>query len=161
MSVSAETAKIVPRDRDGNPAADGTIGLVSISMSNATQEFSLFKQLADRDPQKSPRVAVVDCAQGGQAMAQWVDPNGRAWVEADQRLAAAGVSPKQVQVAWVKLANVRPTGDLPEHGAKLLVCAYGCLQRCIPLRDADTVTYCGLVVLTDLINATDRFIALN
>ena len=26
---------------------------------------------------------------------------------------------------------------------------------------ADTVTYCGLVVLTDLINGTDRFIALN
>ncbi len=31
----------------------------------------------------------------------------------------------------------------------------------VPLEDADTVTYCGLVVLTDLINGTDRFIALN
>jgi len=50
---------------------------------------------------------------------------------------------------------------LPERGAKLFVCAYGCQKRRIPLRDADTVTYCGLVVLTDLINATDRFIALN
>ena len=50
---------------------------------------------------------------------------------------------------------------LPARGAKLFVCAYGCQKRRIPLRDADTVTYCGLVVLTDLINATDRFIALN
>ena len=50
---------------------------------------------------------------------------------------------------------------LPERGAKLFVCAYGCQKRRIPLTDADTVTYCGLVVLTDLINATDRFIALN
>ena len=50
---------------------------------------------------------------------------------------------------------------LPERGAKLFVCAYGCQKRRIPLRDADSVTYCGLVVLTDLINATDRFIALN
>src|SRR5437660_497664 len=50
---------------------------------------------------------------------------------------------------------------LPERGAKLFVCAYGCQKRRIPLREADTVTYCGLVVLTDLINATDRFIALN
>jgi hypothetical protein len=41
------------------------------------------------------------------------------------------------------------------------VCAYGCQKRRIPLRDADTLTYCGLVVLTDLINGTDRFIALN
>ena len=31
----------------------------------------------------------------------------------------------------------------------------------MPLRDADRVTYCGLVVLTDLINGTDRFVALN
>jgi len=50
---------------------------------------------------------------------------------------------------------------LPARGAKLFVCAYGCQKRRIPLRDADTITYCGLVVLTDLINGTDRFIALN
>ena len=50
---------------------------------------------------------------------------------------------------------------LPERGAKLFVCAYGCQKRRIPLRDAEGVTYCGLVVLTDLINATERFVALN
>src|SRR5438034_1051887 len=50
---------------------------------------------------------------------------------------------------------------LPERGAKLFVCAYGCQKRGIPLRDSDRLTYCGLVVLTDLINGTDRFIALN
>jgi hypothetical protein len=118
-AAARETGKIRPVDADGKPAADGLIGLVSISMSNATQEFSLFKQLADRDPKKSPRVAVVDCAQGGQAMAQWVDPRGRPWTEADRRLEAAGVRPMQVQVVWVKLANVRPTGELADHGKKL------------------------------------------
>jgi sulfur relay (sulfurtransferase) complex TusBCD TusD component (DsrE family) len=50
---------------------------------------------------------------------------------------------------------------LPDRGARLFVCAYGCQKRRIPLRDSDSVTYCGLVVLTDLINGTDRFIALN
>ena len=50
---------------------------------------------------------------------------------------------------------------LSERGARLFVCAYGCQKRRSPLRDADTVTYCGLVVLTDLINGTDRFVALN
>jgi hypothetical protein len=113
------TARIQPLDADGKPNKDGTIALVSISMSNATQEFSLFKQIADRDEKKSPRVTVVDCAQGGQAMAQWVDPKGRAWTEADRRLEAAKVSPKQVQVVWVKLANVAPKGELTEHGKKL------------------------------------------
>jgi hypothetical protein len=114
-----ETTEIVPRDADGKPAPDGIIGLVSISMSNATQEFSRFKQIADDDPQKSLQVTIVDCAQGGQAMAQWVNPAAKAWVEADRRLAAAHVSPKQVQVAWIKLANVRPRGDLAAHGRPL------------------------------------------
>jgi sulfur relay (sulfurtransferase) complex TusBCD TusD component (DsrE family) len=50
---------------------------------------------------------------------------------------------------------------LPERGAKVFVCAYGCQKRGRPLTDGDRVTYCGLVVLTDLINGTDRFVALN
>ena len=50
---------------------------------------------------------------------------------------------------------------LSARGAKLFVCAYGCQKRRIPLKDTDRVTYCGLVVLTDLINGTDRFVALN
>ncbi len=114
-----QSAGIVPLDAEGKPAKDGKIALVSISMSNATQEYSAFKRMADRDKRKSPRVAIVDCAQGGQAMAQWVNPNGRPWAEADRRLAAAKVSPKQVQVIWVKLANMRPTGELAHHGKKL------------------------------------------
>jgi sulfur relay (sulfurtransferase) complex TusBCD TusD component (DsrE family) len=51
--------------------------------------------------------------------------------------------------------------SLPARGVKLFVCAYGCQKRRIPLEDTGDVTYCGLVVLTDLINGTDRFIALN
>ncbi|MEK7700430.1 MAG: DsrE family protein [candidate division NC10 bacterium] len=50
---------------------------------------------------------------------------------------------------------------LAGRGARLFVCAYACQKRRIPLEDSDGVTYCGLVVLTDLINGTDRFIALN
>ena len=50
---------------------------------------------------------------------------------------------------------------LSDRGARLFVCAYGCQKRRLPLRDPERVTYCGLVVLTDLINGTDRFIALN
>ena len=50
---------------------------------------------------------------------------------------------------------------LAARGAKLFVCAFGCQRRRIPLRDDPSVTYCGLVVLTDILNATDRFVALN
>ena len=48
-AAEKETAKIVPLDAAGKPAKDGRIVLVSISMSNATQEFSMFKRIADAD----------------------------------------------------------------------------------------------------------------
>jgi hypothetical protein len=114
-----ELAKIAPLDAEGRPAKDGKVVLVSISMSNATQEFSRFKQVADKDERKSPLLTIVDCAQGGQAMAEWTAPDARTWTEADRRLAQAGVTGKQVQVAWIKLANKGPKGDLAEHGKKL------------------------------------------
>jgi len=114
-----QTGRIVPLDAGGKPSKGGIIGLVSVSMSNATMEFSLFKQMADQDAQKSSRVVIVDCAQGGQAMAEWVDPKARPWAEADRRLVQAKVSPKQVQVIWIELANKGPRGDLAEHGRKL------------------------------------------
>lgn len=49
--------------------------------------------------------------------------------------------------------------ELGRRGAKLFVCAYGCQRRRLPI--TDKATYCGLVVLTDLINGTERFVALN
>jgi hypothetical protein len=58
------------------------------------------------------------------------------------------------------LADPRVRG-LGTRGARLFACAYGCQKRRIPLDDTGGVTYCGLVVLTDLINGTDRFVALN
>jgi hypothetical protein len=118
-AAQSQLARIQPLDPAGKPAADGRIVLVSLSMSNATQEFSHFKQIADADPRKSPGLTIVDCAQGGQAMAEWAPPDGRPWAEAKQRLARAGVTPEQVQVAWVKLANKSPSGSLQEHGQKL------------------------------------------
>jgi hypothetical protein len=118
-AARAALAEIQPLDAAGKPDPAGKVGFISISMSNATQEFSAFKPLADADPAKSPTLQIVDCAQGGQAMAEWVDPQARPWQVTDQRLASADLSPKQVQVVWIKLANKGPQGDLERHGRKL------------------------------------------
>jgi sulfur relay (sulfurtransferase) complex TusBCD TusD component (DsrE family) len=59
-------------------------------------------------------------------------------------------------VAAVEDARVQ---RLAGHGLKLFVCAYGCQKRRLPL--SDKATNCGLVVLADIINATDRFVSLN
>jgi acetyl esterase/lipase len=118
-AAEAATAAITPLNAEGQPAVDGVIGFVSISMSNATMEFSEFKELADADDRKSPDVMIVDCAQNGMAMAQWVGPNALPWAVAATRMEAAGLSPNQVQVAWLKIANMFPAGDLEYHGRKL------------------------------------------
>lgn len=119
QAAAAELARIQPLDADGQLSATGIVAFVSISMSNATQEFSTFKRLADAEPAKASNLVIVDCAQGGQAMAEWADAQARPWSEAARRLQNARVAPKQVQVAWVKLANKGPRGELDEHGRKL------------------------------------------
>jgi hypothetical protein len=118
-SAESALAQIKPLDAEGKPSDRGKIALVSISMSNATQEFSFFKTIADKDSRKSAKLTIVDCAQGGQTMAAWSQPEGRPWPEAMNRLQRAEVSPQQVQVAWVKLANAGPSGSKTEHLATL------------------------------------------
>jgi acetyl esterase/lipase len=118
---------IRPLDAAGNPAPDGKIVLISMGMSNTTYEFSMFKRLADADPQKSPRVMIVDCAQSSQTAQDWAGGPPPAWikdakspwVETQHRLEQAGVTAAQVQVVWVKTANRFPQGEFPETAGKL------------------------------------------
>jgi len=122
QAARKELAKIVPLDAEGKPAKDGKIVLLSIGMSNTTQEFSKFKELADKNPDKSPLVVVVDGAQGGQDAARWSEKGSPAtWETADQRLKAAGVTAQQVQAVWMKHARINPAayGAFPAHGEEL------------------------------------------
>jgi hypothetical protein len=118
--AAREAVKVVPLDKDGMPAADGTIVLLAIGMSNTTQEFSAFKQAMDADRRKSPRVMLVDGAQGGQGAAEWTEKNAdRTWQTLDDRLARAGVSPRQVQALWLKQAEKNPQRDSRENARVL------------------------------------------
>src|SRR5689334_22979321 len=125
-AAATEAAKVVPLDADGKPARDGKVVLLSIGMSNTTQEFSRFTQIADDDPAKSPRLVIVDGAQGGKDAAAWTSGtektgNNPVWEEADRRLRAAGVTPRQVQVVWVKQALIQQGrhGEFPQHARVL------------------------------------------
>lgn len=117
-------AHVVPLDRTGKSDISGKIVLMSIGMSNTTMEFSAFKRLADEDSQKSPQVIIVDAAQGGKDAAAWAKSSPEenpVWQEADRRLNAAGVSPDQVQVVWIKQALMGPSrlGEYPAHSKVL------------------------------------------
>lgn len=49
--------------------------------------------------------------------------------------------------------------ELKKRGIKLFACAYAARNRNIPF-SADVI-FCGLGVLSDIINGTDRFVAFN
>lgn len=115
----ARAHSLVPVDREGRADPGGRIVLVSIGMSNTTQEFSAFKAMADADPLRNPRVAVVDGAQGGQTAQLWSSPGCPCWTTLGDRLAAAGVTPAQVAVAWIKEADAGPTSGWPAYATTL------------------------------------------
>ena len=104
---------IQPLNGAGAPGASGRYALISIGMSNTTQEFSVFKPLADGDAQKDPHLTIVDGAQGGMTGTDWADPGCSCWSVLDQRLASAGVAANQVAIAWIKLAERQPTQGWP------------------------------------------------
>ncbi len=112
-------AEIKPLDRDGRPAADGKVVLMSIGMSNTTQEFSAFVQKAAAAPQKAAHVTVVDAAQGGMDGDSWSKADSRTWAVAEQRLGASGVSPAQVQAVWIKQALKGPRNGFPAETERL------------------------------------------
>jgi hypothetical protein len=100
---------------------DGKVVLLSIGMSNTTQEFSAFKRVADADPRKSPTLTIVDGAQGGQDAEIVKDPNARFWTVVDQRLRAAEATSAQVQAVWLKEAIARESNPFPADAKRLKV----------------------------------------
>lgn len=123
-------SNIFPRNSSGLADTNaGKVAVVSIGMSNTTQEWATgavdgtndftvaFKYRADRDASKHPLVSIVDLAQGGRDAPQWTNATMGAWTNMANRLSAAGVSSNQVQVAWIKLAVAGPAsiGAFPVH----------------------------------------------
>jgi hypothetical protein len=114
-----EAMQIRKLDINGNPSSTGKIVFISVGMSNTTQEFSYFKPIADADPRKNPNLVIVDGAQGGKDAKTWSDPANAVWSVVDDRLTAAGVGPKQVQVVWLKQALIQPNKPFPADAAEL------------------------------------------
>ncbi|MGD9693720.1 MAG: hypothetical protein AB7G17_06295 [Phycisphaerales bacterium] len=106
-------ASMVPLDGAGNPSPQGAVVLLSIGMSNTTQEYSAFVNLSATFANLHPRVRVIDGAQGGQHAEIIVDPTANFWTVINQRLAQAGLTPAQVQAVWIKQALPTPGSSFP------------------------------------------------
>jgi hypothetical protein len=111
--------RIAPLDGEGQRSGDGKIVLLSIGMSNTTQEFQVFRQRAAGEIGLNPHLLIVDGAQGGQAADTTANPKAKFWDVVEQRLARADATPKQVQVVWLKQAIIAPKEAFPAEAKKL------------------------------------------
>lgn len=140
---------IRPLDVNGNPSATGRIVLLSIGMSNTTQEFcsgstdftcapfSFMGQAAADPAVNDTTLAIVNGARGGQSAGTWDAPTEPNYDRIrDERLTPRGLSEKQVQIVWTKVANPRPTISLtsPEADAYVLERMMGDIVRALKIR---------------------------
>lgn len=125
----ARAALIQPRAVDGTPSANGRYVLMSIGMSNATQEWCVGggappcssnsftgQALADTAVEQT-ELAIVNGALGSQTCSAWDDASDANWNRVQTLLTNQGFGEAQVQVIWLKCANGQPTMALPADGS--------------------------------------------
>ncbi|MEX2157026.1 MAG: hypothetical protein WD773_09325 [Gemmatimonadales bacterium] len=122
---------IVPLDTSGAPSAGGKIVVLSIGMSNTTQEFcsggstttacsawSFMGQAAGDAAVNHTTLALVNGARGGQTAQTWDAPTDANYDSVRlYRLGPLGLTEHQVQVVWVKVADAGPRDSLPSSQA--------------------------------------------
>lgn len=139
---------ITPRRPDGRPHHTGKYVLLSIGISNATQEFCSgsgvscnpwsFVGRAASDPTvEHDNLAIVNGAYGQAIASLWDEPTDTMYNKVrDERLSPAGLSENQVQVVWLKVANFGPTRSLPDVRADAYFLEYriGHILRTLKVR---------------------------
>ncbi len=147
--VMRAASGVQPLNADGSPDAGGAYVLLSIGMSNTTQEFCSHEGFEPCDPWtfmgqaavhpdvNETQLRIANGARGGQAAAAWDSPDEQNYNRIrDEVLAPKGLTEAQVQIAWVKVANPGPTQSLPEANADayLLLAFMGDIARALKVR---------------------------
>ena len=135
---AARAAAVRTRDANGSLAPNGRYVLLSIGMSNTTQEYSAFMTLAAGDAAVDrTRLVIVDGAAGGRTASTWTSPTSAEYDRIrTQVLQPRGLAETQVAVVWLKVANPGPTRALPDTASDgfLLVRQQGEILRALRSR---------------------------
>jgi hypothetical protein len=144
----ARADAVRPLDAQGQPAENSKIVLLSIGMSNTTQEFcsaagtlpcdpwTFMGQAAVHPAVDQTALVIVNGARGGQTASTWDDPADANYDRIRDLLLAQGLSEAQVQAVWVKVANPQPTASLPDPAADAyaLLESMGAIARTLRVR---------------------------
>lgn len=146
----AAAKRIRPLDVNGAPSANGKYVLLSAGMSNTTQEFcsassqlvacdawSFMGQAAADPAVNHATLLLVNGAMGGQTAQTWDSPSDTNYtIVRDRKLTPQGLSEKQVQIVWLKMAQSTPRDSLPQSNsdAYQLVQEQGAILRALKAR---------------------------
>lgn len=115
--------QVQPLDGEGRAAADGTIVLLSVGMSNTGQLSEGLAKAMRQRRDINPRLRFVNGAQGGMtaSLIQHADEGRGAdyWRIVDDRLKGLGLTRKQVQAVWMKQADAAPQEGFPDYARRL------------------------------------------
>jgi hypothetical protein len=95
------------------------VALLSVGMSNTTQEFQAFMRIASQDPDVKASLKLVDGATAGWDARKMSRPTAGYWRALDRRLATEGVTPREVQVVWLKQAIAGEDRPFPQDARAL------------------------------------------
>jgi hypothetical protein len=131
---AARADAVEPLNLQGQPHPQGKYVLLSIGMSNTTQEFcsqssglpcdawTFMGQAAADSSVNHNALRIVIGAAGGQTAATWDSPSDQNYNRVrDTRLIPQGLSEAQVQIVWIKVADAQPQVSLPDASADAYV----------------------------------------
>ncbi|MFZ0548462.1 MAG: hypothetical protein WAM60_23640 [Candidatus Promineifilaceae bacterium] len=108
---------IEPLNQQGHPASSGKIVFMSLGMSNTSQEFDRFREIANGHTNEA--LVLENGAQAGYDAARIADPNSDYWTRIDAHLASRDLSRLQVQAIWLKEAVASDTDQFPQDAQQL------------------------------------------
>jgi ASPM-SPD-2-Hydin domain-containing protein/centrosomal CEP192-like protein len=110
----SQAGLIQPLDASGSPSLSGKIGVLFLGPSTALYESNVFISLESVNPTKNPYVVLVQGGHGGESAAALTIPNSPFWPTIlNFFLPQAGITPSQVQAAWIESVNAGMTGSFP------------------------------------------------
>jgi hypothetical protein len=146
---AARARNIQPRNINGSPSATGKFVLLSIGLSNTTQEWcngvpsdpclswTLSGRAAADAQVNHQEMVIANGARPGQEADSWDNPADVNYdLVRDNVLTPKGVSELQVEIVWLKVLNGTPTISLPsgQADAVRLVTQYGDILRSLKVR---------------------------
>jgi hypothetical protein len=113
-------ALITPRDADGRPSPSGKVLFLSVGFGETARISDVFLNIAANDPRVDHQSLVfVNGAREGYDSDLWIPPMSESSLTRIRAslLSPAGVTEKQVQVAWVQMTTNFPARALPPQDA--------------------------------------------